>query len=133
MIRMRNGFAIVVLLALLGLCGCSLFTITIDDSDAGSIQRMDVGDLLVIRLLGNASTGYEWVRVEPASLAGSPLEIVKESNYLTLECQMVGEPVEFVFRYRAMHPGTVSLVFEHRRPWDPDDPIDTYSVMIRVH
>ncbi len=132
MIRPRHGLSTLVVLALLGLCGCSLFTVTIDESDLGSIQRLDVGDLLLIRLMGNASTGYEWVRVEPASLSESPLEIVKEGGYQTLGCQLVGEPGEFVFRYRAVRPGTVTLGFEHRRPWDPQDPIGTYSVTVWV-
>ena len=77
MIRPRHGLSTLMVLALLGLCACSLFTVIIDESDFGSIQRLGVGDLLLIRLTGNASTGYEWVRVEPASLAESPLEIVR--------------------------------------------------------
>jgi len=132
MVKTRTGLSVVFVLALLGLCGCSLFTITLDESDFGSIQTLDIGDLLQVKLMGNASTGYEWVRVEPASLAGTPLEIVKEGGYLTLGCQLVGEPGEFAFRYRAMLPGTVVLVFEHRRPWEPEDPIDTYSITVWV-
>ena len=132
MIQKRKSLSVFIVLVLLGLCGCSLFTITLDESDYGSIQALDVGDLLQIQLMGNASTGYEWVRVEPVSLAGTPLELVKEGDYRTLGCQLVGEPGEFVFRYRAMRPGTVALVFEHRRPWEPEEPIDTYSVTVWV-
>lgn len=132
MIQKRKSLSIFVVLVLLGLCGCSLFTISIDESDFGSIQRLDVGDSLLIRLTGNATTGYEWVRVEPASLEGAPIEIVKESDYQTSECQVVGAPGEFVFQYRAMRPGTVTLGFEHRRPWDPQDPIDSYFVTVWV-
>ena len=132
MIRLRHCLSIVAVLALVGLSGCSLFTIAIDESDFGSIQSLDVGDLLVIRLQGNATTGYEWVRVEPDTLAESPIEIVKESDYQALGCQLVGAPGEFIFRYRAMRPGTVVLGFEHRRPWDLEDVVDTYSVTVWV-
>jgi len=132
MLKPRVGIFVLFSLVLLALCGCSLFVTTIDESDAGSIQTLDVGDFLLIRLEGNATTGYEWVLVEPAALAGSPIEIVKEGDYQTSECQLVGEPGEFVFRYRAMRPGTVTLGFEYRRPWDPGDPIDTYSVTVWV-
>jgi len=132
MIKTRRGLSVFITFALLGLCGCSLFIITIDESDVGSIQTLDVGDVLQIQLTGNASTGYEWVRSEPASLAGSPLESVKEGDYLTSGCQLVGEPGKFIFRYRAMSPGTVMLGFEHRRPWEPEDPIATYSVTVWV-
>jgi predicted secreted protein len=129
MAKARSGFLII---CLLGLCGCSLFTTTVDESDAGSIQRPDVGDLLVIRLLGNASTGYEWARVEPVSLAESPLDIIAEGDYQTPACQLVGSPGEFIFRYRAMRPGTVALRFEYRQSWDATDPIDSYSVTVWV-
>ena len=126
MIKAHNGFVAILLLAIFGLFGCSL--VTVDEADFGSIQKLDVGDLLVIRLMGNATTGYEWARSKPASLEGSPIEIVKEGDYQTLEYQLVGASGEFVFRYRAMRLGTVTLEFEYRRPWDPEDPIDTYSV-----
>ncbi|MCK5586623.1 protease inhibitor I42 family protein [Candidatus Bipolaricaulota bacterium] len=132
MIQKRVSLSVLVFLVLLGLWGCSLFTITLDESDSGSIQTLDVGDLLEIQLMGNASTGYEWVRVEPASFAGTPLDIVKEDDYRTLGCQLVGEPGEFVFRYRAVRPGTVTVGFEHRRPWEPEDPVDTYFVTVWV-
>jgi len=132
MIKTRNGLLVFVIIALLGLCGCSLFPTIIGESDVGSIQTLDVGDLLQIQLMGNASTGYEWVRVEPASLAGSALEIVKEGDYQMLGCDLVGGPGEFIFHYRALRPGTVTLAFEHRRPWEAEDPVDSYSVTIWV-
>ena len=118
--------------ASVGLIGCSLFTTTVDDDDSGSIQRLSVGDLLVVRLMGNASTGYEWVRVSPASLEGSSIESINENEYQILGIEPVGAPGEFVFRYRAMRPGTLTIKFEHRRPWDTDEPIDSYSVTVWV-
>jgi len=132
MLNTRTSLSAVFVLALLGLCGCSLFTITLDRSDFGSIQTLDVGDLLRIQLTGNATTGHEWVRVEPVSFAGSPLEVVGEGDYRTLECQLVGVPGEFIFRYRAMRPGTVVLGFEYRRDWELEELIDTYSVTVWV-
>ena len=132
MMKTRNGCIGILLLVMFGLFGCSLSMVTVDETDFGSIQRLDVGELLLIRLQGNATTGYEWVRVKPASLEGSPIEIVKEGDYQTLGCQLVGAPGEFAFRYRAMSLGTVTLEFEHRRPWDPEAAIDTYSITIWV-
>lgn len=135
MIRRNSRLVIVVgfaLFAVVGLMGCSLFTVTVDNDDSGSIQRMNVGDLLVVRLAGNASTGYEWIRVAPASLEGSPVECVEESEYQILGIEPVGAPGEFVFRYRAMRPGTLRIGFEHRRPWEAGAPIDSYDVTVWV-
>jgi predicted secreted protein len=132
MVKARGGFVVICLVVLFGLSGCSLFTTTIDESDVGSIQRLDVGDLLVIRLIGNATTGYEWDRTVPVSFVESPVEIVEEGGYQTSECQMVGAQGEFIFRYRAMRPGTVVLGFEYRKPWEANDPIDSYAVTVWV-
>jgi predicted secreted protein len=123
------GFA---LFAVVGLVGCSLFTINVNDEDSGSIQRMNVGDLLVIRLMGNASTGYEWVRVAPSSLEGSPIESIEEGEYQVLGIEPVGAPGEFVFRYRAMRPGTLRIWFEHQRPWETSEAIGSYDVTVWV-
>ncbi|MBU1048941.1 protease inhibitor I42 family protein [Candidatus Bipolaricaulota bacterium] len=135
MIKRTQQHAIVgclALLAVLTLAGCSLFTVSLDETDRGSIQRLEVGDLLVIRLMGNASTGYEWTRVAPETLDASPIKIVTESEYHPLGIEPIGAPGEFVFRYRAMQPGTVALRFEHRRPWEPDESIDSYTVTVWV-
>ena len=134
MIRIRCGSIIKVCatsLVVLGLVGCSLFTTTVDDADNGSVQQLTVGDLFVVQLEGNASTGYEWVRVEPASLEGSPIAVVKESEHQN-DIPMPGAPGESMFSYRAIGPGTVTLGFEYRRPWDTNDPIDSYSVTVWV-
>ena len=132
MSRMRGGFFSLLAAGLLCLTACSLLTLVLDESDSGTIRSMDVGELLRIELDGNASTGYEWIRTQPASLEGSPLVSEKEGDYQPLGVQPVGGPGTFCFRYRAMQTGTVTLAFEYRRPWEPDDPIDTYTVTIWV-
>jgi inhibitor of cysteine peptidase len=104
-----------------------------DQSDSSSIQSLRVGELLIVRLAGNATTGYEWARVEPQAFDGSPLEIVQEGNYQADACGLVGAPGEFIFRYRATSLGTMNLVFEYRQPWEPDHPIETVSVTVWVH
>jgi len=130
--KARSTLVVAFLAAAFGLVGCSLFTVEIDESSAGSIQRLDVGDLLVVRLSGNATTGYEWARVEPTAFDDSPVQIVEEGDYQADACGLVGAPGEFVFRYRAMQQGTVTIAFEHRRPWETDQPIESYSVTVWV-
>jgi len=125
-------FAGLTLLVAVGLAGCSLSTVTIDLSDHGTIQRMNVGDLLVIRLMGNATTGYEWARVTPETLDSSPIDPIDESGYQTLGTEPVGAPGEFIFRYRAIRPGTVRIKFEYRRPWEANESIDSFEVTVWV-
>ena len=130
--RMNRGFFSLLAVGLLVLSGCSMLTLVLDESDGGTIQRMTVGELLRIELEGNASTGYEWARVEPASFAGSPLDIEKEGDVQPNGLQPIGGGGTYCFRYRAMRLGTITLAFEYRRPWEPDMPIESYAVTIWV-
>lgn len=130
--RCRRGVLIAVFLSVFSLAGCTLINTTVDEADFGSIQTLDVGDILLVQLMGNVTTGYEWVRVHPTSLDDTPLDIVSESDYQPVGCEAVGGSGRFTFRYRAMRLGTVVLEFEHRRPWEPENPIDSYTITVWV-
>lgn len=130
--RYRCGTVAALVIALFVLAGCSLFTTTLDEADAGSIQAVDVGDIVLIQLMGNATTGYEWSRIHPTSLDATPLDVVSENDYQAIGCEPIGGPGKYVFRYRAMRLGTVVLEFEHRRPWETDNPIDSYAITVWV-
>ena len=130
--RCRHGVLAALILGLFGLVGCNLFNTTVDEADFGSIQTLAVGDILLIQLMGNATTGYEWARVSPSSLEGTPLDVVGEGDYQPLGCEAVGGPGQYTFRYRAMRLGTVVLEFEYRRPWELEDPIDSYMITVWV-
>jgi len=104
----------------------------VGEAELGSIQVLDVGDILLVQLIGNATTGYEWTRVSPASLEGTPLDVISENDYQTLACEAVGGPGQYTFRYRAMRLGTIVLEFEHRRPWEPENPVDSYAITVWV-
>jgi predicted secreted protein len=134
MMTKRVSLASLMVLVVLGVSSCALFTTILDESDTGSLQSLRVGETMQIELNGNATTGYEWVRDEPASLDGSPLQAIKESDYRACnDPNIVGQGGAFVFRYRAAEPGTIVLHFEYRRPSEPDVVADTYTVTIWVH
>jgi len=132
-IERRGGALLLVVLLAIGLAGCRLFPVVVTDADAGSIHAVDVGDTVEVRLPGNASTGYEWIRTAPDPLDGHPLEIIEEGAYKvgTSGIHPVGEPGEFRFRYRAVDHGTMTLVFAYRRPWEPE-PIEVLSFVVWV-
>ncbi len=111
--------------------GCSLLPVILDMSDNGAVRSIEVGDTLEIRLEGNASTGYQWVRVEPTSFGDGPLEIVEEGTYRPEDPGVCGGPGVFTYRYRAVVSGTATLSFVYRRPWE-DETIDEYSVITWV-
>jgi len=111
--------------------GCWFVPITLDDAADGSVQSVNVGDRINIRLSGNASTGYQWIRASPVSFDGSPLAAIEEGEYEVANPSVCGGPGVFTFRYEAVASGTITLSYAHRRPWE-DELIDEYSVIIWV-
>ena len=129
--HLRSLFACLLLLSLL-LCGCGfgVETVTLTLETEGGIQAVSLGALVRIRLEGNASTGYAWMRVTPESILGCPVEALQEGAYITAT-DLPGSPGVFAFDYHAMQRGTVTLEFEHKRTWE-EDAIDTFAVTLWV-
>jgi len=117
--------------AALVLSGCWFLPITLDDSADGTVHSIEVGDTMIIRLSGNAATGYQWVRTEPASFDGSPLRMIEEGEYTLDDPGVCGGSGTFTFRYEAVVSGTVAFTFAYKRPWE-DEQIDSFGVIIWV-
>jgi len=111
--------------------GCSLFPLAIDESADGTLQTVRVGDAFRIELPGNISTGFQWIRVSPASLEGSPLEAIEEGEFRQDDAHVCGGPGTFRFRYRAVAAGTVELRFWYAMPWELE-PADAVSIIVWV-
>ena len=130
----RLGWLFAVMLTLpLALTGCLLAPVSITEANDGSIVTVDVGDAVLVRLAGNPSTGYAWMRESPQSLVGSPLAPVAEETCTTPQgcAPIAGEPSAFEFRYEAVSSGTVTLSYVYQRPWE-DEPIDRFTVVVWV-
>jgi predicted secreted protein len=113
------------------LSACTFFPLVIDQTANGSLEATSVGGNLVIKLAGNPSVGYEWLRVAPGSLDDSPLEIVQEGRFKGGDGNICGAPGTFVFEYHAARAGTVTLRFEYRLAWETTA-VDTFTVVIWV-
>jgi predicted secreted protein len=122
------GVASLLVLAVV-LSGCWLLPISIDETADGTAQSVEVGHEILIRLTGNAATGYQWIREAPESFDGTPLEVVSEGDYELDDPDVCGGPGVFTFRYRAVASGIVSLAFSYRKPWE-DESTDAFSVIV---
>lgn len=101
-------------------------------ADTGRTITLRVGQEVLVRLPGNHSTGFSWMRVDSAesllSLAG-PNKYVRES---------AGQPRSGVggeeqWRFRANQGGKATLRFEYRRPWEKDvSPAETAQFEVRI-
>jgi predicted secreted protein len=118
-------------LAAVLLTGCWFLPISIDQEDDGGVRTIQVGDVIRIELAGNISTGHQWIRAEPASLVGAPLESIKEGTYKQDDPDVCGGPGTFLFAYRAVASGTIELEYIYALPWELD-PVDTFSIIVWV-
>lgn len=112
------------------LAGC-LGPIILTEADNGTLEAIDVGDIILVRLSGNPSTGYEWQRTD--TLLESILEPLPEGGCCGGGCggDQVGSPTPSEFRFKAISSGTTRLEFVYQRPWE-EEPIDMFSVIIYV-
>jgi predicted secreted protein len=131
MMKLRKevvGFLL--LLGLLFLAGC-LGPLVLTEADNGTLEAIDVGDVILVRLSKKPSTGYEWQRTD--TLLESILEPLPEGGCCGRSCggDQVGSPSSIEFRFKAISSGTTRLEFVYQRPWE-EEPIDTFSVIIYV-
>jgi len=131
---MRRTFAgIAISLAVAaGLSGCTGLRVTVTDGDAGTIQRVRVGDTLTVRLSGNPSTGFNWSRTAPSdeALIDSVLSPASEGEWVfPAGGNLPGEPGICVFVYDVVRPGTTALTYTYARSWE-DEPAETFTVTI---
>lgn len=128
-----NRITLILLVMLMGvLTACqsnSNETITIDDQNAGDVIEMQVGDMLVVSLDGNITTGFNWV---PAPQDPVLLEQVGDTE-VTPEGEGLGAPGKIVLQFKAISEGQTPLTFEYKRAWEEDvEPEKTFEVTIVV-
>ena len=107
--------------------------IRVTSGDANKEITAKVGEIIVIELDGNATTGYSWA--ERPGRSDSVLES-KGNEYKPREMAvgMVGAPGKSFFRYLVKAPGKTELVFGYSRPWEPQTvpPAQLFNVKINA-
>ncbi|WP_440222633.1 protease inhibitor I42 family protein [Dokdonella sp. MW10] len=104
---------------------------------ADAIVEVAAGDVLVVRVQGNASTGYAWQRVDDgrgvlvmdrlASPEGgvTPVPVPPADR-------RIGSPTTATYRYRAVKAGETELRLQYRRPWEKGAPAHELVWRVRV-
>ena len=130
MTRYKGLLLVVLLGAALFLSGC-FGPIVLTEADNGTLEAIDVRDVVLVQLIANPSTGYEWQRTD--TLLESILEPLPEGGCCGGSCGggSVGSPSYSEFKFKAISLGTTPLEFVYQRPWE-EEPIDTFSVIIYV-
>ena len=85
-------------------------------------------DKAELSLKGNPSTGYNWiVQIEDENI----ISIEEKTEYLGSN-GVVGAPSMFYYTIRSLNPGTTTLRFEYRRPWESNPPLELHLYDVTV-
>ena len=105
--------------------------VNVDEDDAGGRVELDQGQVLVVTLESNPSTGYRWEVVEyPESI----LEQLGEPEYISSGEPVAGAGGWEIFRFKAVIAGRMYLRLIYRRPWEEDvEPVKTFSIDVTVN
>jgi inhibitor of cysteine peptidase len=105
-------------------------TVTVTDQDNGGIVHVPVGELLVVSLASNATTGYSWSLVTDDSRV---LPSVGKPTYESPHSQLAGAGGEEVFKFKAAEIGKTMLELHYQRPWEKNTPPATvYRLTVEI-
>lgn len=91
--------------------------VSVDAGDNGGEVTLAVGDLLIVTLESNPTTGYGW----SLAGAGEPGVIaVKGNEFIAPESTepLVGQGGVEVWTFQAVAAGEVTIAMEYVRPWE---------------
>jgi inhibitor of cysteine peptidase len=103
---------------------------TLTEQDNGRDIDFTAGDMLIVRLPSNPSTGYGWtVAGEPA-----PLKLQKSTFHKKASNgKAVGATGTSVFQLTATSSGIANLTLVYRRSWEYNSPpLKTFAVRVNV-
>ena len=108
--------------------------VLVDVDNAGSQVKLEQGQILVVTLESNPTTGFKWEQVVNQETV---LEQVGEVEFKPIE---TGEPPPAgaggweIFRFKAISPGQMTLKLIYHRTWEEGvEPADTFSIEVVVN
>lgn len=105
-------------------------TITVGPAASGDCRTLDRGDLLVVRLPSNPSTGYAW---KVAGGVDRMLALAGRAYVPPTDATRVGAPGTAILRFRAATPGSARLRLVYVRPWEKSvAPQRTFTLRVTV-
>lgn len=105
------------------------YGVSLKITDDGGHFLIGLDDIVNVTLGENPSTGYSWNVTEYDT---DVLELINESYYIpNYDSEMVGQPGNHVWLFKAMMIGVTTLKIEYARAWE-DAPIDTFEVTFKV-
>lgn len=122
-----------VCLALLAACASKPSSITLqEDQQSDCPLELDNGQMLMITLPSNPTTGFRWMIRKDASNVLSPIGPEVYTN--PEDAGMVGSGGKSTWRFKAYQTGQGTLLMQYQRPWDQGiAPEKTFACEISVN
>jgi inhibitor of cysteine peptidase len=106
----------------------------VDQSDTDSQLEIEKGQILVVTLESNPSTGYRWELVENQETILEPIGEAEFKPSETSEPPLVGAGGWEIFRFKAISSGQMTLQLVYHRSWEEGaEPINTFSIEVIVN
>ncbi len=122
--------ALLVIAAVLMVYGPVPREVQLTAADNGSEIELKKGDVLVITLKANPTTGYTWDVVEPLD------EIIEQVGEIEFkpESDLIGAGGVQIIQFKIVNAGRASLKLVYHRPWEEDvEPLDTFAIQVLAH
>jgi predicted secreted protein/Tol biopolymer transport system component len=106
--------------------------VNVDEEDASGQVELEQGQILVVTLESNPTTGYGW---EVAENQESILEQMGDAEFKQSETgePLVGAGGWEIFRFKAISAGQMTLQLVYRRSWEESvEPLKTFSLQVVV-
>lgn len=128
-------FTVLALVAVYAASGCDLLNQwlspseqRVDEGANGGQVSLQVGQMLVVALASNPSTGYAWEITEVDSMV---LALTKED--FKAESNLVGAGGTQLFFFDALKAGQTLLKLVYHRSWEQGvEPAETFSITVEV-
>ena len=103
-------------------------TVTVTDQDDGGQVALKVGQVLIVSLQANPTTGYSWEVTQGAEA----LRQIGETEFST-PTDRVGAGGIQTIRFEAVKASDVAFQMVYRRPWGKGvEPIQTFAVELTI-
>jgi inhibitor of cysteine peptidase len=113
--------------------GATSEEVSLSAKDGGGQVEVDAGQILVLTLESNPTTGFSWevVEAEDSVLRQTGDAEFKEAS--ELDAAPLGAGGVEVFRFEAVGAGETRLELIYHRPWEEGvEPLETFSVQVVV-
>ena len=95
--------------------------VIIDESQAGKVVTASVGQIVEIRLKGNATTGYQWVVASMDTFSVSPSVLEQAGTTYQpdqTDKNIVGSGGTSISKFKAVGKGRAKVTMQYLRSWE---------------